>query len=64
MLQYPNINPVILHINDTLQIRWYGVMNLIAFAMGLLVIRFRSKAIPGWQTTEKVSDLIFYTALG
>lgn len=64
MLQYPNINPVILHITDALQIRWYGVMYLIGFALAWLIIRLRTKTLPGWQSTEKLNDLIFYSALG
>jgi phosphatidylglycerol:prolipoprotein diacylglycerol transferase len=64
MMQYPNINPVILHITDTLQIRWYGVMYLIGFAASWLVIRLRTKHLPGWETTDRLNDLLFYTALG
>lgn len=64
MLQYPNINPVILHITDTLQIRWYGVMYLVGFMLAWCVIRYRSKSLPGWESKERVSDLIFYTAIG
>jgi len=64
MLQYPNINPVILHITDTLQIRWYGVMYLIGFAACWLAARVRTKNLPGWETTDRLNDLLFYTALG
>jgi phosphatidylglycerol:prolipoprotein diacylglycerol transferase len=64
MLQYPNINPVILHITDTLQIRWYGVMYLVGFALAWLIIRLRTKHLSNWQTTDRLNDLIFYSALG
>ncbi len=64
MLQYPNINPVILHITETLQIRWYGVMYLVGFMLAWCVIRYRSKALPGWEQRDKANDLIFYTAIG
>jgi phosphatidylglycerol:prolipoprotein diacylglycerol transferase len=64
MLQYPNINPVILHITDSLQIRWYGVLYLIGFACCWALTRLRTKSIPGWESTEKLNDLLFYTALG
>ncbi len=64
MLQYPNINPVIFHITDALQIRWYGVMYLLSFAAGWLLLRIRTRKLAGWETTEKLNDLIFYTALG
>lgn len=64
MLPYPNINPVLLHITDALQIRWYGLMYLIAFALSWILIRIRTKKLAGWETTERLNDLIFYTALG
>lgn len=64
MLKYPNINPVILHITDTLQIRWYGVMYLIGFLAAWIVLRLRTKHLAGWTSTDKLNDLIFYSALG
>ncbi len=64
MLEYPNINPVILHITDTFQIRWYGVMYLVGFAAGWVLLRLRTKSLPGWETTDKLNDLLFYVALG
>ena len=64
MLNYPNINPVVLHITDTLQIRWYGMMYLIGFAIAWMLIRLRTKQIPSWENTDRLNDLIFYSALG
>lgn len=64
MLKYPEINPVILHITDQLQIRWYGVMYLIGFLCCWLLLRHKTKSFPGWETADRVSDLIFYNALG
>lgn len=64
MLTYPNIDPVILRITDSLQIRWYGVMYLIGFAACWLVARIRTKKLPGWESTDRLNDLLFYTALG
>lgn len=64
MLKYPEINPVALHITDTLQVRWYGIMYLLGFAGCWLILRHRTKKFPGWETNERVSDLIFYNALG
>ncbi len=63
MLNYPNINPVVLHITDTLQIRWYGLMYLLAFALGWCILRARTQSLPEWDK-DKLSDLLFYTALG
>lgn len=56
MLEYPHINPVVLHITDSLQIRWYGVMYLLAF--GLAWLSLRNKKL------NDNNDLIFYSALG
>lgn len=64
MITYPNINPVVLHISDTLQIRWYGIMYLVGFAACWLFARMRTKNLAGWQTTDKINDLLFYIALG
>lgn len=64
MLEYPNINPVILHITDGLQIRWYGMMYLIGFAACWCATRIRTKRLPGWETKDKLNDLLFYTAVG
>ncbi|MGE3319725.1 MAG: prolipoprotein diacylglyceryl transferase family protein, partial [Candidatus Berkiella sp.] len=64
MIEYPTINPVILHINDTFQIRWYGLMYLVGFAACWCAARIRTRALPGWESTERINDLLFYTAMG
>lgn len=64
MLNYPEINPVALHISDTLQIKWYGIMYLLGFALCWLAVRVRTRTQPGWESTEKLNDLLFYVALG
>ncbi len=64
MIEYPNINPVILHINDTFQIRWYGLMYLVGFAACWLAARLRTRTLPGWESSERLNDLLFYTAMG
>jgi phosphatidylglycerol---prolipoprotein diacylglyceryl transferase len=65
MLEYPNINPVILHISDTFQIRWYGFLYVVGFVAAWALMRYRSKrqAWAGW-TTDLQFDLFFYLALG
>jgi phosphatidylglycerol:prolipoprotein diacylglycerol transferase len=64
MIPYPDINPVIFRITDALQIRWYGLMYLIGFSLAWLIMRLRTKNIPGWENTERLNDLIFYAATG
>jgi phosphatidylglycerol:prolipoprotein diacylglycerol transferase len=63
MIQYPQIDPIAVHIGP-LAIRWYGLMYLVGISLGwwLLHRRCRDKAF-GFST-EEVSDLIFYAALG
>lgn len=64
MLTYPSINPVALHITDAIRIRWYGIMYLIGFVACWFAARIRTKRLPGWESTDRLSDLLFYTALG
>lgn len=63
MLKYPQIDPVAISIGP-LDIRWYGIMYLLGFLAGFLLLKMRAnKPNSGW-TTEQVSDLIFYGAMG
>lgn len=64
MIQYPNIDPVIFKITDSLQIRWYGMMYVIAFILCWFLLKLRSKRMPVWQQQDILSDLFFYCALG
>ncbi len=63
MLTYPNIHPVALNLGP-IKIYWYGIMYLIGFlsAWGLAHYRIRHYESP--ITSNQVSDLIFYAALG
>lgn len=73
MLMYPKIDPVLLSLGTwdlpiigqvSPAIHWYGVMYLLGFSMGYWLLSRRArKPNSGW-TTEQVSDLIFYGALG
>lgn len=62
MWTYPDINPVALDLG-ALQIHWYGLMYLLAFAGGWFYGVYRAKKIEPWNT-EMVGDLLFYVALG
>ena len=64
MLTYPIIDPVALRISDAVQIRWYGIMYLIGFAACWIAGRIRTRHLPGWESTDRINDLLFYTALG
>ncbi len=63
MLHYPNVNPIAFTLGP-LKVHWYGIMYLFGFVMAWLLASWRArKPNSGW-TTEQVSDLIFYAALG
>lgn len=63
MLNYPDINPIAFSIGPV-KVHWYGIMYLIGFAGAwcLGVLRAR-KPNSGW-TTEQMTDLVFYAAIG
>ncbi len=62
-MPFPQIDPVIFHIGP-LAVRWYGMMYLLGFVGGYLVMqrvaRFRCLPI----SKELISDLLFYAVLG
>ncbi len=62
MLTYPNIDPVAIHLGP-LQVHWYGLMYLLAFLCAWGLASYRAKQRDGW-TSDMVSDLVFYGALG
>lgn len=62
MWSYPTIDPVALDLGF-LQIHWYGLMYLFAFAGGWLYGVYRAKTIEPWNS-EMVGDLLFYVAMG
>lgn len=63
MLTYPQIDPVAISIGP-LDVRWYGLMYLLGFLAGYLLLVYRArKPDSGWNS-DQVSDLIFYGAMG
>ena len=63
MFTYPKIDPVALDLG-LIQIHWYGLMYLTAFASAWWLGKYRaSKPGSGWHD-EQVGDMIFYGALG
>lgn len=63
MLMYPKINPVALQIGP-LAIHWYGLMYLIGLFSAWILARYRAKKNGYDFSSEQISDLIFYAALG
>jgi len=63
MLPYPQIDPVALAIGP-LKIHWYGLMYLIGIGAAWLILSRRlTRFDPTW-TKEKLSDLVFWGAMG
>jgi phosphatidylglycerol:prolipoprotein diacylglycerol transferase len=63
MFIYPYINPVAFSIGPV-QVHWYGLMYLIGFISAWLLAHWRMKHYKLNWTSEQISDLIFYAALG
>ncbi len=64
MFYYPsNINPIAFSIGPV-KVHWYGLMYLVGFVGAWLLGCYRAKKPGSGFTTEQVTDLIFYGALG
>jgi phosphatidylglycerol:prolipoprotein diacylglycerol transferase len=63
MLTYPDINPIAFSIGP-IAVRWYGLMYLLGFAGAFLLGQWRVKRHALSWTTEEISDLIFFAAIG
>ena len=62
-MQFPAIDPVAFSIGS-LQLRWYGLMYLLAFFVGWGLARWRaSRPGSGWKTVD-VDDLLTFVMLG
>jgi phosphatidylglycerol:prolipoprotein diacylglycerol transferase len=63
MFIYPHINPVAFSLGP-IQVHWYGLMYLIGFVSAWLLAHWRMKHYKLNWTSDQISDLIFYAALG
>lgn len=63
MLIYPKIDPVAFSIGP-LHVHWYGLMYLLGFIGAYVLAEFRVKRQALNWTTEQISDLIFFAAVG
>lgn len=63
MLRYPDIEPTIFSLGP-LQVRWYGLFYVIAFAVGYLFIKKNLKAKNVRISNDQYDTLIFYALLG
>jgi phosphatidylglycerol:prolipoprotein diacylglycerol transferase len=60
---YPNIDPVAFHLFSW-PVYWYGLMYLIGFFGGWLVLALRLRVSPRGISQDQLSDIVFYTAIG
>ena len=63
MIPFPQIDPIALSLGPV-KVHWYGLMYLLAFLMAWLLAHWRTKHYQLAFTSEQISDLIFYGALG
>lgn len=65
MLTYPHIDPVAFHLGP-LSVNWYGLSYLLAFTAcwGVLTLRIKYSSFPRGFTSDQLSDIVFYSALG
>ena len=63
MLAHPNFDPVAVALGPV-KVHWYGLMYLVAFALGWWLGRVRARdAWRGWSRDD-VGDVLFYVVLG
>ncbi len=62
-MQFPHIDPVFLSIGP-LQFRWYGLMYVLSFIATYFVIRSEVRRKKLTLSSDDISDLVFYGAMG
>lgn len=63
MLTYPQFDPIALSLGP-ISIHWYGVMYIVAFGGAWALATYRTRNARQLWSTEQISDLVFYGALG
>jgi len=63
VLIYPHINPVAFKLGP-LSVHWYGLMYLFSFVIAWVLLRYRVKKFNLNWTSDQITDLVFYGALG
>jgi phosphatidylglycerol:prolipoprotein diacylglycerol transferase len=62
-IPYPNIDPVFLRLGPV-QLRWYGLMYMLSFILGLFVLRRYAKYRTRKLSNDDLYDMLFYLILG
>lgn len=63
MLTYPKLNPIALKLGP-ISIHWYGMMYLLGFIGGWVLLQWRIKRFKLNWDADQLSELIFYIILG
>ncbi len=63
MLSYPSINPTIVKLGP-IQIRWYGVMYILGFAVSYLLVKYQIRKKRLDIDTGVINDLFLYLIIG
>lgn len=63
MLMYPHIDPIAFKLGP-LKVHWYGLMYLLSFIIGWFLLKYRVKKFDLAWNSDKILDLVFYSALG
>jgi len=63
MLSYPSINPTIVKLGP-IQIRWYGVMYILGFAISYLLVKYQIRKKKLNIDTAVINDLFLYLIIG
>lgn len=63
MLHYPDLNPIAVKLGP-IAVHWYGLMYLLSFFLGWLLGMYRAKKSNGVWSSDSITDVIFYVAIG
>lgn len=63
MLVHPTMSPIAIKLGF-LQIHWYGIMYLLAFAMAWILGQWRAAQSQGRWSKDNINDLVFYCVVG
>ena len=63
MIPYPQFDPVLVQLGP-LQVRWYGLMYILGFAIGYLILKFRAKETHMDVDKNTLMDFAFYLFVG
>ena len=61
-MRYPQIDPVLVHLGP-LQIRWYGLMYIIGFALAYFIVRDVCRRRKNDMSSAEIEDLFAYCIL-